>query len=168
MLRLHRMIGAQCAINHLSHHNVGSRGSAYSATHIICILETNELNCHHINAQMILRALPFSLGRLQVQERQFGLLSGPHLEAASLIANTVLGVQGGGRRNYYSHRQTQSPQGQRDGGRARETGKRAAMQTNTADVSPPRLINGCGCLLCPPANNTAASSIYYSATTTCN
>lgn len=45
--------------------------------------------------------------------------------------------------------------------RAAEMRRRATMQTNTAEVGPASLINGCGCLLYPPANNTAARSIYH-------
>lgn len=56
----------------------------------------------------------------------------------------------------------QNPQGQRNVGRGAEMRQRATMQTNTADVGPLSLINGCGCLLFSPANNTAARAIYYS------
>ncbi len=67
--------------------------------------------------------------------------------------------------NHYKHQDTQNPQGQRNRGRAAEMKLRAAMQTNTADVGPLGLINGAGCLLCPPANITPPRAAFI---THCN
>lgn len=95
--------------------------------------------------------LPFII-ELQAQRGHLFQCLG-HLENPFLII-TALWIRGGWKRKHYRHQETHNPQGQRNRGRAAETRQRAAMQTNTADVRPPSLINGCGCLLCPPANNT--------------